>query len=183
MFNPWHDLAVDPENAHKAVTAVIEIPAGSTIKYELDKASGMMRVDRIMSSAVYYPANYGFIPRSYCDDNDPLDILVLGQVSVVPGCIMDAKPIGVMHMIDGGEGDDKIIAVHADDPIWKGYNELSEVPEHLLKQIEQFFVSYKALEKKAVEVNGFSDRVRALEIIKESFDLYLANETELRAKG
>ncbi len=180
MFNPWHDIKVDPATAADKFTAVIEIPKGSKVKYELDKDTGMMKIDRIMSSSVMYPANYGFIPRSYCDDNDPLDVLVLGQAEAVPGCLMDAKPIGVMHMIDGGEGDDKIIAVHADDPVWKHYNDISELPQHLLAEMQQFFVSYKALDNKEVEVSGYKNRDVALQIIADSFALYASKEDELR---
>ena len=117
-FNPWHDLEIG-ENAPEVVTSVIEIPNGSSSKYELHKESGMLMLDRVMSSAVRYPANYGFIPKTYCDDKDPLDILVLSEVDIQPLCIVEAKVIGVMTMIDGGELDDKIIAVAAGDKISK----------------------------------------------------------------
>src|SRR5512141_352181 len=114
-MHPWHD--VDPGSSAPAfVRAIIEIPKGSKGKYELDKDSGLLKVDRVLFSSVHYPANYGFIPRTYCDDHDPLDVLVLGQEPVVPLAIMRAKAIGVMKMTDQGEEDDKIIAVHADDP-------------------------------------------------------------------
>src|SRR3990167_6441114 len=109
-MHPWHEVDIG-EDSPKIVTAVIEVPKGSKIKYELDKKSGLIKVDRILFSSVHYPANYGFIPQSYCDDNDPLDILVLGQEPVAPLTIMSAKPIGVMKMRDQGEADDKIIAV------------------------------------------------------------------------
>jgi len=114
-MNPWHDVAIG-EGAPEYFNTIIEIPIGSRIKYELDKDTGLLKVDRVLFSAVYYPANYGFIPQTFCDDGDPLDVLVLGQVEVVPLCIMRAKAIGVMQMIDQEKEDDKIIAVHADDP-------------------------------------------------------------------
>ena len=126
-MNPWHDIHLGSQ-APQEVTAIIEIPRGSKIKYELDKKCGLIRVDRILSSSVTYPANYGFIPQTYCDDNDPLDILVLGQETFVPLSIAMAKPIGVMKMMDGGEADDKIIAVHADDPEFSFYNSIHELP-------------------------------------------------------
>src|SRR5438067_9509021 len=114
-IHPWHDVAL-PDDPAEWFPAFVEIPKGSKVKYELDKKTGLLRVDRVLYSAVYYPANYGFLPRTYCDDKDPLDVLVLGQAAVVPLCIMRAKTIGVMQMIDQNAEDDKIIAVHADDP-------------------------------------------------------------------
>lgn len=129
MLHPWHGVGVG-EQAPEVVTAIIEVPRGSNIKYELDKASGLLKVDRILYSAVHYPANYGFIPQSYCDDNDPLDILVLGQEPVLPLSILRAKPIGVMKMFDQGEMDDKIIAVHMDDPEYAHYKTIDELPPH-----------------------------------------------------
>ncbi|WZN44285.1 inorganic diphosphatase [Chitinophaga caseinilytica] len=125
--NPWHSVSPG-ENAPHTVTGIIEIPKGSRAKYELDKDSGLLKLDRVLYSSVYYPANYGFIPKTYCDDNDPLDILILSQIEVVPMCIMDAKVIGVMQMIDGGEADDKIIAVAAHDMSVAHINDISELP-------------------------------------------------------
>src|SRR6478672_7704361 len=125
-MHPWHDVDLTAD-APNTVPAIIEVPKGSKTKYELDKASGLIKVDRVLFSSVHYPANYGFIPRTYCDDNDPLDILVLGQEPVVPLAIMMAKPIGVMKMVDQGQADDKIIAVHADDPEYSHYNSLDEL--------------------------------------------------------
>ena len=119
--HPWHDLPNNPDTAHEWFNVVIEIPRGSKVKYELDKPTGLLRVDRVLYSSVIYPANYGFIPRSYCEDKDPLDVLVLGYEPVVPMCIMQARAIGLMHMLDEGEGDDKIIAVHVNDPSFNEY--------------------------------------------------------------
>src|SRR5689334_13245376 len=113
-FNPWHSVSVG-KKAPETVNGIIEIPKGSRAKYELDKESGLLKLDRVLYSSVFYPANYGFIPQTYCDDNDPLDILILSQVEIVPLCIVPARVVGVMRMIDGGEADDKIIAVAAGD--------------------------------------------------------------------
>src|SRR5204863_6791959 len=153
-MNPWHEVELG-EQAPEIFNAIIEIPIGSNVKYELDKKTGLLRVDRILSSSVHYPANYGFLPHTYCDDNDPLDVLVLGQVEVVPLSILRAKTIGVMQMIDQNEEDAKIIAVHADDPEYREYRDVSELPEYRLKLIKRFFEDYKALDNKKVKVERF----------------------------
>lgn len=176
-MHPWHEVAVG-ENAPQILNAVIEIPKGSKAKYELDKASGLIKMDRILFSSVQYPANYGFIPRSYCGDNDPLDILVLGQEPAVPLCIMRAKPIGVMKMVDQGEADDKVIAVHADDPEYSHINSLEELPPHRMKEIQRFFEDYKQLENKIVKIEKFFDQAEAFRIIEESFKLYTKTFTK-----
>ena len=128
--NPWHYVSLG-NKAPEVVTAVIEISKGSAAKYELDKESGMLKLDRILFSAVYYPANYGFIPQTYCDDKDPLDILVICSINVEPLCLIDAKVIGVMHMVDQGERDDKIIAVAANDVSVNHYNDITDLPPYL----------------------------------------------------
>lgn len=178
-MNPWHDVELGLEGS-ATVNAIIEVPRGEKTKYELDKTTGLIKVDRILSSAVHYPANYGFIPRTYCDDNDPLDVLVLGQAVVVPMCLMKVKIIGNMHMIDGGEVDDKLIAVHADDPQFNGFNSIKDIPEHTLKEIKHFFETYKALEKKSVEVNDFTDQDEAIKVLKSAIDLYNKEEANLK---
>ena len=170
-MHPWHDVKLYKETPD-LVPAIIEIPKGSQIKYELDKESGLIHADRILYSAVHYPANYGFIPRSYCDDGDPLDILVLGQGAVVPLCIMRAKPIGVMKMVDGGEADDKIIAVHEDDPEYAHYSSIEQLPPHTLKMLRRFFEDYKVLEQKEVKIESFLGPDEARKTIEEAFDLY-----------
>jgi len=171
-MHPWHDVEIGPD-APEIVPVVIEVPKGSKTKYELDKNSGLIRVDRILYSSVHYPANYGFIPRTYCEDHDPLDVLLLGQETVVPLSIMRAKAIGVMKMRDQGEADDKIIAVHADDPEYRHYQSIRELPPHRLTEVSRFFLDYKALEKKTVEIDDFLDRDDALQVIRDAIALYV----------
>lgn len=178
-MHPWHEVETGDE-APKVVNAIIEVPKGSKIKYELDKKSGLIKVDRVLFSSVHYPANYGFIPQTYCDDHDPLDILVLGQEAVAPLSILRAKPIGVMKMVDQGEADDKIIAVHADDPEYAHYNSINELPPHRLTEVKRFFEDYKVLEKKAVVVEKFLDENEAAQIIRLSIECYSKNKTVLR---
>lgn len=182
-MHSWHDLPNDPETVKESMLAVIEIPLGSKIKYELDKASGMLIVDRILSTSMIYPANYGFIPRTYCDDGDPLDVLVLGNHQVVPNALMRVRAIGVMHMVDGGENDDKIIAVHVDDPAMKGYTDISQLPEHISLEIQNFFEKYKSLEHKTVEVEEIKGPELAHKVLQDAFKMYADNEEELRAQG
>ena len=136
-MHPWHDIAVDPASIETHLPVVIEIPAGSKNKYELDKASGILKLDRVLYSSVRYPANYGFIPRSFCDDGDPLDVLVLGQEPVHPLTLMHVRPIGLMHMKDQGKADDKILAVHAHDPAMDHIKELEQAPPHAMTEIHR----------------------------------------------
>jgi inorganic pyrophosphatase len=170
-FNPWHQVSPG-DHLPEIVNGIIEIPKGTRAKYELDKDSGLLKLDRVLYSSVYYPANYGFIPQSYCDDKDPLDILILSQIDVVPLCIVPAKVIGVMRMLDGGEADDKIIAVAVGDPSVSHINDISELPQHFISELRNFFEDYKKLENKTVVVEDFLDRKTALTILKESFELY-----------
>ncbi len=165
--HPWHNVSIGP-NAPEMVTGIIEIPKNCRAKYELDKESGMLLMDRVLYSPLVYPANYGFIPQTFCDDGDPLDILVLSQVDIVPMCLVESKVIGVMHMVDGGEQDDKIIAVAANDMSVKHINDISELPKHILDEIRIFFEDYKKLEKKTVSVEGFEGREVALEVVNQS---------------
>ncbi|MCM2278309.1 MAG: inorganic diphosphatase [Oligoflexia bacterium] len=178
-MHPWHDVELGTQ-APRLLPALIEVPKGSKNKYELDKKSGLIRVDRVLFSSVHYPANYGFIPRTYCEDHDPLDILVLGQEPVVPLTIMIAKPIGVMRMLDQGEADDKVIAVHANDPEYADYSSIDELPAHRLTELKRFFEDYKILENKAVVVEKFSGPDEAFRIINEALALYQKNEKQLR---
>lgn len=177
-MHPWHQVQHYPEFP-QLIPAIIEVPKGSQIKYELDKKSGLVSVDRILYSAVHYPANYGFIPQTYGDDNDPLDILVLSQYPVCPLCIMRARPIGVMKMVDGGESDDKIIAVHEDDPLYNCYLHIDQLPPHLLKTLQRFFEDYKVLEQKEVRIEKFLGPQEALKLIEEARVYYDEKKTEL----
>lgn len=154
--------------------ALIEIPSGSKVKYEYDKESETMFVDRVLYSSVLYPHNYGFIPETIGEDGDPLDILVIMQEPVFPGCYLKAKVIGIMHMIDQGEVDDKIIAVHAHDPEYKHIHNLSDLPNHRLVEIKTFFNDYKKNENKHVDASHFSDKETALRIIEECHLKYIS---------
>ena len=178
--HPWHDLPNNPDTAAEWFNVVIEIPRGSRVKYELDKPTGLLRVDRILYSSVIYPANYGFLPRSYCGDGDPLDVLVLGYEPVVPLAIMRARAIGVMRMADEGESDDKIIAVHVDDPSFNEYRDIEQLPKHLFREIRRFFQDYKALEHKEVVIEDVLGSKQALDVVVESFALYRREESKLR---
>jgi len=179
-MHPWHDLPALADAGTGLFHVVIEIPKGSKIKYELDKSSGLLRVDRILYSSVVYPANYGFVPRSFCEDGDPLDVLVLNSEPVAPLAVIRARPIGLMRMEDEGKEDDKIIAIHVDDPGFADYRDLVELPRHLTREIRQFFTEYKTLEKKSVVVEDFLGPQDATRVLKEAIDLYSRRETELR---
>jgi inorganic pyrophosphatase len=170
-FNPWHDVSPG-DKTPEYVNGIIEIPKGTRAKYELDKQSGMLKLDRVLFSSVYYPANYGFIPQSYCDDKDPLDILIICQIDIVPLCIVPAKVIGVMRMLDGGEADDKIITVASGDPSVNHFNDITELPQHFISELKSFFEDYKKLEHKVAVVEDFLDKKVAMEIILDSFSLY-----------
>ena len=169
--NPWHSVEIG-DDAPNEVNGIIEIPTATRAKYELDKVSGLLKMDRVLYSSIYYPANYGFIPRTYCDDGDPLDILVLSQITIVPLCIVPAKVIGVMRMLDQGEHDDKIIAVAQNDMSVQHFNDISELPKHFVKELRNFFEDYKKLEKKEVEVKDFLDADIAKLIVKQAITDY-----------
>ncbi|KAF6164398.1 hypothetical protein GIB67_037555 [Kingdonia uniflora] len=165
--HPWHDLEIGP-GAPTIFNCVVEIGKGSKVKYELDKKSGLIKVDRVLYSSVVYPHNYGFIPRTLCEDSDPMDVLVIMQEPVLPGCFLRAKAIGLMPMIDQGEKDDKIIAVCADDPEYRHYTDIKELPPHRLAEIRRFFEDYKKNENKEVAVNDFLPSSDAYEAIQHS---------------
>ena len=171
MIHPWRDL---PPGRHppEEVTAVIEIPSGSRNKYELDKDSGLLRLDRVLYSAVHYPGDYGFIPRTLHEDGDPCDILVLVNEPTFPGCQIDARPIGVLMMLDRGEPDDKILAVPSNDPYYSEYFDIADIPQHYLKEVEHFFHIYKDLEGRRVQTIGWEKSVKAMRVITDSITRY-----------
>jgi inorganic pyrophosphatase len=171
-MHPVHDIVL-PDDVAAWVPTVIEIPRGSHLKYEVDKPTGLLRLDRVLYSAVFYPANYGFIPRTLSEDGDPLDILVLMQEPVEPLTIVRARALGGLRMIDEMGGDDKIIAVCIDDPAYAQYQSLDELPHHVVKELDRFFRDYKTLEEKIVEVDRFYDFARAIEIIEASRRAYV----------
>ena len=169
--NPWHSVSPG-RNVPEIVNTIIEIPKGSKGKYELDKESGLLKLDRVLYSSVHYPANYGFIPRTYCDDKDPLDILVICSIDVDPLCIIESKVIGVMRMVDDDEEDDKIIAVAENDMAVNYINNISELPPHTIVELRRFFEDYKKLEHKHVVVEEFLEKEDAYRIINEAIELY-----------
>lgn len=171
MIHAWHDVEIGAD-APRLFNAVVEIPKGSKVKYELDKATGLMRVDRVLYSSVLYPANYGFIPQTLGDDRDPLDVLVLMQEQVYPLSILRAKPIGMMTMLDQGENDEKIICVHLDDPEYADYTHIDQLASHRLDELRTFFEDYKKLERKEVLVRDFSGPIRAMRAIAAAMANY-----------
>lgn len=170
-MHPLHDIVVPP-SIEEFVPAVIEIPRGSKLKYEIDKHTGLLMLDRVLYSSVHYPANYGFIPQSHADDGDPLDVLVLMQEPVVPLTIVRARAIGGIKMRDDKGDDDKIVAVAVDDPAINHYNDVAELPPHVMKELDRFFRDYKILEAKSTDVDQPYGRERALEVIRRSVDAY-----------
>ena len=178
MIHPWHDVTPG-ENLPQDFNAIIEIPFGSSVKYELDKVSGLIKLDRVLYSAVYYPANYGFIPQTLAEDDDPLDVLVLCQETVVPLTLMHARTIGLMTMIDAGKKDHKIISIATEDPEFSSYKEAREMPPHRLTMLRRFFQDYKTLEGKAVEVEDIEPAANAFPIIEDA----LARYSRQRRKG
>ncbi|MFA6624218.1 MAG: inorganic diphosphatase [Bacilli bacterium] len=170
-MNIWHDI--DPNRIKPDdFTAVIEIPKGSSCKYELDKETGLIKLDRVLYSATYYPANYGLIPLTYAEDNDPLDVLVLCEMSLVPLTLVESRPIGVIKMIDQGFIDEKIIAVCVSDPFFKNFNDLHELPDYTGNEIRHFFNVYKTLEGKETSVTSIEGKDEAIKIIKKDMEAY-----------
>ncbi|HET7630723.1 MAG TPA: inorganic diphosphatase [Gemmatimonadaceae bacterium] len=171
MMNLWRDLAPG-QNPPEVLNAVIEIPQGSRNKYELDKSTGLIKLDRVLYSAVHYPADYGFIPRTLHDDGDPMDVLVLLKEQTFPGCLIEVRPIGVLQMVDRGEPDDKIMSVPVNDPYSQEYFDIADLPQHTLREVAQFFVSYKELEGKRVEIRGWGKSDEAMRLIVKSIAAY-----------
>jgi len=178
MVHPWHDVSPGKE-VPRDFQAVIEIPLGSNLKYELDKPTGLLKVDRVIHSAVFYPANYGFIPQTYAEDNDPLDVLVLCQEPVQPLALIKARAIGVMTMVDSGATDDKIIAVATNDPEFSEYLEARDLPGHRLLVLKRFFQDYKQLEGKQVQVEEIRPAYAAISVIEQALAHYQKRRDEL----
>jgi inorganic pyrophosphatase len=170
-LHPWHDIPVG-SNPPELVNAIIEIPTNERNKYELDKELGIFRLDRVLYSAVHYPGDYGFIPRTLGDDGDPLDILVLSTIPFFTGCLVEARPIGVFNLVDKGKGDEKVLAVPVGDPYADGMQDLADVPAHYLKEIEHFFSVYKDLEGTRTESHGFQDAAEARALVRRYMALY-----------
>jgi len=171
MLHPWHDVTPG-EHLPREFNALVEIPMGSSIKYELDKKTGLLRMDRVLYSAVYYPANYGFIPQTYAEDDDPLDVLVLCQEALAPMTLVTARAIGLMTMIDGGKRDHNILAVAVGDPEFNSFQEAAELPPHRLMMLRRFFLDYKYLEGKSVEVDEIQPAATALPTIEDALQRY-----------
>lgn len=171
-LHPWHDIPTGPD-VPSVVTAVVEIPRYERNKYELDKTLGLYRLDRVLYSAVHYPGDYGFLPRTLGDDQDPLDVLIMMTLPTFTGCLVDVRPVGVFRMVDRGEADEKIIAVPLNDPYSEAITDLGDVPKHLLREVEHFFRVYKDLEGRGgVESLGFEDRAAAHAVIRECVARY-----------
>jgi inorganic pyrophosphatase len=172
-MHPLHDIVVPPA-IEDFIPVVIEIPKGSKLKYEIDKTTGLLMLDRVLYSSVHYPANYGFIPQSHADDGDPLDVLVLMQEPVVPLTIVRARAIGGLKMRDDKGDDDKIVAVAVDDPAFNHYTDAGQLPPHVMIELERFFRDYKILENKISVVDQLYDRGAALGIVRAALDAYRA---------
>ena len=163
-FNAWHDISAG-NSVPEEVNVVIEIPRGSRNKYELDKDTGLFKFDRLLYSAVYYPGDYGFVPRTLADDDDPIDVLVMVTVPTFPGCLVEVRTVGVFEMSDDKGGDEKILGVPVRDPLYEEYQSLKDVPRHFLREVEHFFGIYKDLEGVKTNIIGWKDRERAHELI------------------
>ena len=172
MSNIWHDISpkrISPED----FIAVIEIPKGSKKKYELDKETGLIILDRVLHTSTHYPANYGFIPRTYGDDNDPLDVLVLSSEALDPLTMVRCYPIGYISMLDGGKNDEKIIAIPFSDPAYNGFQDIGELPPHVFDEMAHFFSVYKALEGKETVARDVNGRTAAVEVISTAMERYI----------
>ena len=172
--HPWHGVDYGP-NAPEIVNTIIEIPEGSRAKYEIDKQTGLLKLDRVIYSSFHYPVNYGFIPQTLGHDHYPLDILVICSQSIRSFCLVRAKVIGNMQMIDSGEYDDKIIAVAVDDPSVNHFENIDELPQHYLLEMRNFFEQYKVLESKKVEIDNFQDKETAHNVVLEAIEIYKDN--------
>ncbi len=170
-LHPWHDLEPGP-HPPDLVTVVVEIPTNSRNKYELDKPSGLFKLDRVLHSSVHYPGCYGFIPRTYAEDDDPLDVLLWTTIPLFTGCLVEARPVGVFHLVDKGRNDEKIIAVAPSDPYTEPMHDLKDLPPHALLEIEHFFQVYKNLEGGTTSTHGFEGAAKAKEMILAGIERY-----------
>ena len=174
MIHAWHDVTpgIEGQPLPASFRAIIEIPKGSNNKYELDKPTGLLKLDRVLSSAVYYPANYGFIPQTLAEDDDPLDVLVYSTEEIPPMCLCEARAVGLMTMIDHGDPDHKIIAVLSSDPIYSEFVKASDFPNHIFRMLKRFFQDYKTLEGKTVEVDDIMPAEAAHAVIEQCLQRY-----------
>lgn len=170
-MNLLHEITAG-KNVPDIINVIVEIPKGSKNKYELDKETGLITLDRAMHTSQDYPFDYGFMPQSHWDDGDPLDVVILTTYALVPGVLVKVRPVGILHMVDGGESDAKIIGVPQHDPRWDDVQDITDVNKHTLKEIEHFFVTYKKLQHKEVTINGIDGATTAKEAIKKSQELY-----------
>jgi len=170
-FNAWHDVPAGP-NVPDEMNVVVEIPRGSRNKYELDKETGLFRFDRLLYSAVHYPGDYGFMPRTLAEDDDPLDVLIMVTEPTFPGCLVVVRTLGIFEMSDDKGGDEKVLAVPIHDPLYNDYQDLEHAPKHFLREVEHFFGMYKELEGVKTDVVGWGGRKRAHELILRACDRY-----------
>ena len=170
-MNLWHEISAG-KNIPNEINVIVEIPRGSKNKYEIDKETGLIALDRAMHSAQDYPFDYGFVPQSFWDDNDALDVILLTTYPLAPGILVNARPVAIMGMIDSGDKDDKIIAVPVDDPRWDEVRDLSDINKHTIKEMEHFFSTYKKIQEKEVIVTGFEGRVAAHKAIERGLKMY-----------
>lgn len=170
-MNLLHDISAG-KDAPNEITVIVEINKGSKNKYELDKETGLLKLDRVMKTSQDYPFDYGFVPQTHWHDGDPLDVVLLTTYPLVPGILLDARPIAVIDMIDGGESDAKVIAVPSSDVRFKSYKDIGDINSHTLKEIEHFFLTYKSIENKVVTISGIRDAKAAQEVITEGLALY-----------
>jgi inorganic pyrophosphatase len=175
MTHPWHEVPIGDE-APETFNVVIEVPQGSKVKYELEKDTGLMAVDRVLHTSMIYPWNYGFIPQTLAEDEDPLDAIVLMQAPVAPATLLEAKPIGILHMVDEGENDENIVCVLAEDPQFNSYTNVNELPDHIWEEMQHFFDRYKELEGKETSVHGVDGPEQAKEYIQDSISRYQENK-------
>ncbi|MBP9728005.1 MAG: inorganic diphosphatase [Candidatus Moranbacteria bacterium] len=171
-MNLWHEISAG-DDIPNVINVIVEIQKGSKNKYEIDKENGLIKLDRAMKSAQDYPFDYGFVPQSLWDDGDALDVVLLTTYPLFPGILVEARPVAVMRMIDGGEGDDKIIAVPKHDPRWEEVQDLSQLNKHTIKEIQHFFETYKTIDGKTVEISGVEGREAAYEAVKKGLKLYV----------